>query len=152
MLPNDGSGWQEMAGSSSKLTRKQEEAIVALLAQRSLEEAARIAGIGARTLYRWMEEPEFDAAYRKAKRTAFRQSVARLQQASSAAVSTLLKVMVDPATPPSTKVRAADSVLSHSAKAIEIEDIEARVSELERATETSKAGRGAMRRLGSPSQ
>jgi len=80
---------------------------------------------------------------------AFRQSVARLQQASTAAVSTLLKVMVDPSTPPSTKVRAADSVLSHSAKAIEIEDIEARVSELERTTEASKAGRGAMRRFGS---
>ena len=71
-----------MAGSSSKLTRKQEEAIVALLAQRSIEEAARVAGVGARTLYRWMEEIEFDAAYRKAKRTAFRQSVDRLQQAA----------------------------------------------------------------------
>jgi hypothetical protein len=132
MLPHDGTGWQETAGSSSKLTRKQEEAIVALLAQRSMEEAARVAGLGARTLYRWMGEPEFDAAYRKAKRTAFRQSVARLQQASSAAVSTLLKVMVDPSTPASTRVRAADSVLDHSAKAIEIEDIEARVAALEK--------------------
>jgi hypothetical protein len=85
-----------MAGSSSKLTGKQEDAIVALLGQRSMEEATRVAGVGARTLYRWVGEAEFDAAYRKAKRTAFRQSVARLQQASSAAVSTLLKVMVDP--------------------------------------------------------
>jgi hypothetical protein len=134
ILPNDGSGWQEMAESSSNLTRRQEEAIVALLAQRSIEEAARVANVGARTLYRWMEEPEFDAVYRKAKRTAFRQSVARLQQASSAAVSTLLKVMVDPATPPATKVRAADSVLGHSAKAIELEEIEARVAALEAAT------------------
>ena len=138
-----------MAGHGAKFGRKQEEAIVALLSQRNIEEAARAAGIGPRTLLRWMKEPEFDAAYREARRMAFRQSVARLQQASSAAVSTLLKVMVDPSTPPSTKVRAADSVLSHSAKAIEIEDIEARVSELERATEASKAGRGAMRRFGS---
>lgn len=68
---------------------------------------------------------------------AFQQSVARLQQASTAAVSTLLKVMVDPATPPATKVRAADSVLSHSAKAIEIDDIGARVSQLERPAEAS---------------
>jgi len=49
--------------------------------------------------------------------------------------------MVDPDTPPATKVRAADSILNHSAKAIEIEDIEARVSELERATESSKSRR-----------
>jgi hypothetical protein len=52
---------------------------------------------------------------------------------SSAAVSTLEKVMVDPATPPATKVKAADSIINHSTKAIEIEDIEDRLSELERA-------------------
>ena len=63
---------------------------------------------------------------------AFGQSVTRLQQASGAAVSTLLKIMVDSAAPASTRVRAADSALDHSAKAIEIEDIEARVSEMER--------------------
>jgi hypothetical protein len=56
-------------------------------------------------------------------------------------VSTLLKVMVDPATPASTKVRAADSALNPTAKAIELDDIEARVSELERATEEAKRGR-----------
>jgi hypothetical protein len=139
--PTGGSEGQQMAGSTAKLGRKQEEAILALLSQRSIEEAARVAGIGPRTLYRWTKEPEFDAAYREARRTAFRQSVARLQQASGAAVSTLLKTMVDPATPPATKVRAADSVLGHSAKAIELEDIEARVAELERATESSKDGR-----------
>ena len=49
--------------------------------------------------------------------------------------------MVDPDTPAATKVRAADSILNHSAKAIEIEDIEARVAELERATESSKPRR-----------
>jgi hypothetical protein len=35
---------------------------------------------------------------------------------SSAAVSTLGKVMLDAATPPATKVRAADSILNHTAK------------------------------------
>ena len=99
------------------------------------EEAARSVGIGTATLLRWQKEPEFQQAYRAACRAAHGQSIARLQQATSAAVSTLLKVMVDGGTPASTKVRAADSVLNHSAKAIEIEDIEARVSELERAAE-----------------
>jgi hypothetical protein len=42
-----------------------------------------------------MKIPEFDQAYREARRDAFRQSVARLQQASGAAVTTLLKIMVD---------------------------------------------------------
>jgi hypothetical protein len=47
--------------------------------------------------------------------------------------------MVDPATPPSTRMRAAESVLSHAAEAIEIEDIELRVTELEKTAEVSKS-------------
>jgi hypothetical protein len=43
--------------------------------------------------------------------------------------------MVDPSTPASTKVRAAGDILSHALRAAEIEDIEVRVSELERAAE-----------------
>jgi len=41
-------------------------------------------------------------------------------------MTTLLKVMVDAETPASTRVRAQESILTHAAKAIEIEDIEAR--------------------------
>ena len=130
-----------MTGHGAKFGRKQEEAIAALLSHRSIDEAAQAIHIAPRTLLRWLQFAEFNTAYRKARRAAVSQSVARLQQATSAAVSTLLKVMVDPNTPASTRVRAADSVLDHSAKAIEIEDIEARVSELERATESKRGGR-----------
>jgi hypothetical protein len=110
-----------------------ETAVAALLSQRTQDDAARVAGVGIATLQRWQKLPEFQAAYRDAKRAAFGQSVARLHQMSSAAVSTLGKVMVDPKTPPATRVRAADSILNHTAKAIEIEDIEARVAALETA-------------------
>jgi len=130
-----------MAGSRRKLSSKQEEAIIAILTNRSLEEAARAVNVGVRTLYRWLQDPDFDAALRTARRKAFSQSLARLQQMCSAAVSTLGKVMIDAATPAATKVRAAESILTHSAKAMEIEDIEARVSELERAAEASQSKR-----------
>jgi hypothetical protein len=130
-----------MAARSSTLGRKQEDAIAALLTQRNLEEAARSAGIGARTLLRWLKLPAFQTAYRQARREAFGQAVARLQQGTSAAATTLLKTMIDPATPASVRVRAAEAIFNHSAKAIEIEDIEARVSELERAAETAKQSR-----------
>ena len=36
-----------------------------------------------------------------------------------------MKIMVDPAAPASVRVRAADSIFDHAAKAIEIEDFEA---------------------------
>ena len=128
-------------GHGAKFGRKKEGAIIALLTHRTTEDAARAVGIGCATLLRWQKEPEFQAGYREAKRAAYAQSIARLHQMSSAAVSTLGKVMVDPNTPPATKVRAADSILNHTIKAIEFEDIEARVTELERAAESSKDSR-----------
>jgi transposase-like protein len=70
-----------------------------LLTQRNIEEAAKTIGIAPNTLLKWMKEPEFQQAYRAARRAAHGQSIARLQQATSAAVSTLLKVMVDASTP-----------------------------------------------------
>ncbi len=48
--------------------------------------------------------------------------------------------MLDPATPPSTKVRAADSILNHTIKAIETENIEARLAESERSADQTKSG------------
>jgi hypothetical protein len=73
-----------MAGHGEKFGRKQEDAIAALLTQRNVEEAARTAGIGARTLLRWLKLPEFQDAYRQARREAFSQSISRLQQGTSA--------------------------------------------------------------------
>jgi transposase-like protein len=130
-----------MKGHGSKFGRKKEEAIVALLMQRNVDEAAKSVGITPSTLLRWMEVPEFATSYREARRRAFGQSIARLQQASTAAVSTLLKLMVDASTPPSVRVRAADSVLDHAKQAIEIEDVEVRVAALEEAAEITKQGR-----------
>src|ERR1700674_599494 len=109
-----------MMGHGTKFGRKKEEAIAALLSQRNIEEAARFANIGTKTLLRWLQLPEFDKAYREARRAAFSQSIARLQQASSAAAATLLKIMVDLKVPASTRVRAAHSVLALTAKAIEL--------------------------------
>ena len=124
-----------------KLGPKKEAAVVALLSQRSVEDAARVSGVSARTLYRWIQEPDFSAAYRSARRAAFSQSVARLQQMSTAAVSTLGKIMVDPNAPAASRVRAADSVLSQAAKAIELDDLEARISELERGADQNQGSR-----------
>lgn len=124
-----------MAGHGSKFGRKKEEAIAALLTQRNIEEAARAAGIGKQTLIRWLKLPEFQTAYREARRAAVSQSNARLQQASSAAVSTLLKIMVDASAPASARVRAADRILERAKQGIENEDIEVRVAALEQAAE-----------------
>jgi hypothetical protein len=127
-----------MTTTEDKLTPKKETAIIALLTARSIEEAARTSNVALRTLHRWLKEPEFDAAYRRAKRATFGQAIARLHQGTSAAAATVLKLMVDPAVPASTRLRAADCVLTHAKNAIEIEEIEAPVAALEQTAELSK--------------
>jgi hypothetical protein len=126
----------DVKGHRTEFERKKEAAIAALLTQRNIDEAAKSVGVSTNTLLNWMKLPEFDQAYREARRDAFGQSVARLQQASGAAVTTLLKIMVDGSVPASTRLRAADIVLAQISKAIEIEDIEARVVAMERAAES----------------
>jgi hypothetical protein len=123
-----------MKGHGSKFTRKMEAAVAALMTQRNMEEAARVAGIGTQTLLRWLKVPEFQAAYREARRAAVSQSNARAQQASSAAVSVLMKTMVDVNVPPAVRTRAAFHILSLSNQSIATEDIGARVAALEQAS------------------
>ena len=118
-----------------------ERIIVALLENPTLEKAAVAVGISSVTLWRWMRRPEFQAEYRKARREAFSQSIARLQHASNAAVGTLLRVMTDREAPAASRVRSADVVLQMALRGMETEDIEARVTELERASENMPPGR-----------
>src|SRR5438445_3633287 len=127
-----------MKGHGAKFERKYEEAVAALLTQRNMDEASKSVGISVNTLLSWMKVPEFQKTYREARRAAFQQSIARLQQGSSAAATTLIKLLLDANTPASVRARVADSIFAHASKAIEIEDIEARVSDLERAADAAK--------------
>jgi hypothetical protein len=130
-----------MLGHGAKFEHKKEQAIAALLTHRNVEEAARAAGISANTLLRWSKEPEFDAAYREARHTAFEQSMARLQDAAGAAVTIVLKIMLDTNAPPGARLRAAELVLGRGAQTTEMEDLQARVAELERAANSVQRSR-----------
>jgi len=109
-----------------------EAAIVALLTCRNTEEAAKNVGVSTRTILRWQKLPEFERAFREARTATFRQCIARLQQASGPAVTTLLKIIVDPSASLAVKARCAYYILEQARKAVETEDLDARVAQLER--------------------
>jgi hypothetical protein len=127
-----------MIGHGTKFGRKKEEAIAALLSQRSIEEAARVAGIGTTTLLRWLKIPEFKDEYLKARREAVEQAGARLQQATGAAGVTILKLMTDPSVPPGVRLRSAESVFDYAFKGIEVEDLDMRVAQLEQTVKEAR--------------
>ena len=128
-----------MKGHGSKFERKKEAAIAALLAERNQAEAARVAGIDLSTLKRWMRLPEFIEEYRRARWEVVEQAYARVQQNTPAAASVLLKLMVDPVTPPSGRIRAALGIFGLARDALDL-DIETRVSALELAAEAQSTG------------
>jgi hypothetical protein len=130
-----------MTGHGSKFGRKKEEAIAALLNQRNIADAAHAAKISANTLLRWLQLPEFKAAYHKARREAVSQTTARMQQATGAAGATVLKIMTDANVPAAVRLRAAECVLDRAMKSLELEDIEDRVAELERSASESNKGK-----------
>ena len=91
-------------------------------------------GISANTLQRWIKEPEFQAeTFEKRVKRLFSHAIGRLQDAAGAAVSSLLRIMMDSSTPAATRLRAIEIVLKQAAKAGEIEDLEGRLTTLERA-------------------
>jgi hypothetical protein len=119
-------------GRSSKKTRQREQLILALLQQPSLEKAAESIGISRSTAWRIQRTPEFQQECLQARRDALSQCRARLQQASGAAATTLVKLMIDPNVPAASRVRAADCVLEHAAQALVSEDVELRLQRMER--------------------
>jgi hypothetical protein len=126
-----------MTGHGEKFGRKMEAAIAALLTRPSIEDAARVAGVGEKTLRRWMREPQFQARYLRARREGVSQAIARMQQATGVAGTVILKLMTDPNSPAAVRLRAAESVYTHAIKGVELEDIETRLAALEQQSGSS---------------
>jgi transposase-like protein len=112
-------------------TNRKDRAILALLEHPTLEKAAEAVGVHPSTLRRWLKQAEFQEALRQARREKFLQAMGLLHLGTSAAAAHLLKIMRDPNQPGSTQIRAIDSLLNRVTKAIEIEDILARLTALE---------------------
>ena len=129
-----------MKGHGEKLSRKQDQAVAALLSRPTIKAAAEATGVGEVTLWRWLQKEKFQAAYRESRRQVVSHSVGLLQQASSDAVAALRTIVLDGDAPASSRVSAPRTVLEIAVKAVELESMTARVAALElKATE--KEGR-----------
>ena len=120
-----------MKAHGAKLPRKRHQAIAALIDQPTIKGAAQVAGIGEATLIRWMKDDTFKAAYRDAKRRIVDLAITRLQRASDEAVETLVAIMSDSDSPPTTRVACAKTILDMAVKAIQMDDVVSRIETLE---------------------
>jgi len=120
-----------MSGHGEKFSRKQDQAVTALLTCSSIIEAAVQCGVAKWTLRRWLKQDPFQAAYRKARRQVVQHAITRLQQATGKAVETLCAAMRDAEAPASARVSAARAILETAIKTVELEDLEQRIIALE---------------------
>ena len=114
------------------LTPRQYKAIIALLEASSIRQAAELSGIPEKTLHNWLKLPAFDSVYREARRAAVQQAIAVGQQAGAAMMRHIVKLATT-ARSEAVQLAAAKTVLEFSIKAIEIEDLAARLTALEQA-------------------
>lgn len=133
-----------------KEEHRRQQLVVALLQQPSMEKAAESVGISAVTAWRISKTPEFQDEYSRARRDAFAQCMARLQQAGSAAASTLLMIMEDRGTPAAVRVRAAECVLRHASQSFEMEALAARVQSIEQWMKETREEQEMTKREGAP--
>jgi hypothetical protein len=127
-----------MKGHGEKFSRKQERTIKALLENDTLADAAQAVGIGETTLWRWLQEPEFKSAFREAKRRVLDEALTTLQKATGKAIGALVSILEDQGKPASARVTAAKTILETAVKSIQVEELEARVDQLERAISQRK--------------
>lgn len=109
-----------------------ELAIVALLTEPTIQQSAKKANVSEVTLWRWLQQPDFQTAYKQARREVVSQATAQLQQACTEAVTTLRDVMNNKLSTASARVSAARTVLETAQKSIELEDLVDRVESIER--------------------
>jgi transposase-like protein len=124
-------GRKSRAGMKPEAVR--EQAILALLTEKTIAAAAERAGVGERTLRRWMAEDEaFKADLGAARRAAFQAGMARVQALSATAIDTLEQLLA-PAVSDHVRLGAAKAIADLGIHFQDTETILQKLDEIEAA-------------------
>lgn len=118
--------------SSSAVIAKQTQAICALLASKTVEEAAEKVGVNPRTLHRWLSrDSDFLARLRTAENRLMDETVKMLAAESSKVLGVISKIALDEDSPASVRLQAAATGLKLLVKLRGAQEVEARLTVLE---------------------
>lgn len=115
---------------SDKLRRSKEYALSVLATTTNYSEAARIIGCGHQQIYEWLKDQEFKEALDKLRSKLVEDAISKMKAHTTKAVDTLALLMDDE----SAQIRrgAANDILTHVGRFMELKEIEVRLNELER--------------------
>lgn len=125
-------------GHGAKHDARREEAILALLAEKSIHLAAERCGISERTLRRWLaEDEEFKAEYDAARRAIYKTGISRIQALTGKGVEAL-EELLDAKKFPAVRLGAARTIVELGIHQHDTETIMRKLDEIEAA----QRGRG----------
>lgn len=104
----------------------------ALIAEGSVTQAANKCRCSRQTVYKKLADPVFRAAYDATQGAILAGVTAYIGNSLDRAVETLTAILDDVEASPGVKVSAADSLLRHGLRYVEIAQLEARIAALER--------------------
>jgi hypothetical protein len=115
----------------SDISTTQQRAIAALMTCRTVDDAARQARVGLRTMFRWLASDDaFQRALRAAESTVIDNAQRRLVALQDASIDALSDLLVDPS--PTARLGAARAIIESMLRLKELRDLETRLSELEK--------------------
>ena len=112
-----------------------EKMLESLLANGSIRRAAVALGCSAATIRNRLKNTAFRQRYDEERATLLADVTEQMKSKVTAAVDTLHAVMTDENCAASVRVSAADSLLRHTLRFVEITELSARIAALERLTE-----------------
>ena len=112
-------------------SRKRTQAIGALLKHRTIAEAAAACGVTARTVLNWLNEPEFKQEYEQAKADLLESTINALRKGGFDSVNVLRTIAENGEAPAAARVSAARAMLELLLRGVALEEIEARIRQLE---------------------
>jgi hypothetical protein len=119
------------------LPANQRRAVRALLTKQTIEGAAKFANVGESSIYRWLSDDSFRSALIEAEGTALDSATRRLVGLSEAAIAVITQLLIDREAAPLIRLHAAQTVLGHMMKMVELRNFEARLAILENKNETN---------------
>ena len=137
-IVTDNGGSEEGGPTKKPLGRTAELLLVALLRQPTVKDAAAECGVTERTVFRYLQNPDFRERYKAARRGAIDDAVRELQGKSLQAVEALARNLT--CGNAFAENTAAQMILAHAIKGVELQDLQSEVEEIKRLLAAQEAG------------
>jgi ACT domain-containing protein len=118
------------------LSERQQKAIAVVLAARSIAEGVKKAKVSRTQFYEWLRDSAFKEEFERQRQELIDLALHELRVSAGEAVEVLRALLKSEQD--GVKLRTATAILDHIGKFIELENIEKRLSEIERRLESGK--------------